>query len=243
MSIWKNVQGTGGCVTFPELDRIHHFTHLITLRQPPGAPVEESNARVLAGRGIEPSAAVFLRQVHSDTTVTVASIEELPEDDRKAGPADGIIAAKPGLFPVIRTADCVPVVAVAPRAQMVALFHAGWRGTRSRIVEKGLAEFLRVARTPQDDILLAIGPCIRKCCYEVGSDVRAEFAAAGWGPACFTADGRLDLVEATRIQANRCGVERVLDCGLCTSCRNDLFYSYRREGTAHRNWTVAGFSR
>ncbi len=241
MLTWKTVPGTGGCVTFPELDRIAHFIHLVTLRQPPRTAVEESNTRVLAGEGIDLSAVVLLRQVHSDKTLVLGDPGAIAATDRTVGPADGVIATKPGLFPVIRTADCVPVVAVAPRTRAVGLFHAGWRGTRSRVVEKGLAELLSVARVPSKDVILAIGPCIRACCYEVGAEVHAEFEEAGFGRDCVQANGHLDLVEATRIQARRGGVERILDCGICTSCRNDRFYSYRREGTAHRTWTVAGF--
>ena len=54
-------------------------------------------------------------------------------------------------------------------------FHAGWRGTAARVVEKGIGEMRRQFGTDPSDLRAAIGPCIRKCCYIVGPEVQAEF--------------------------------------------------------------------
>lgn len=180
----------------------------------------------------------FLKQVHGSKTIVfprgsrVKGVQEI-------GPADGIIIDEPGQFCVIRTADCVPVIAVAPGRKAAALFHAGWRGTAERVVEKGLSQFLAHTQTRPADIVVGLGPCLRKCCYEVGKDVIQAFRCSGQGKA--VTNGHLDLVTANREQMRNLGITRILDAEICTSCSVDTFYSYRREKTEQRFWTLAGF--
>ena len=73
----------------------------------------------------------------------------------------------------IKTADCTPVLVVDIKRRVVGAFHAGWRGTAARVVEKGIGEMRRQFGTDPSDLRAAIGPCIRKCCYIVGPEVRS----------------------------------------------------------------------
>lgn len=86
--------------------------------------------------------------------------------------------------------------------------------------------------TAAGDVYAAIGPCVRSCCYEVGSDVASRFTAwfPEWGEAN-RAKRHLDLGEANRRQILAAGIaeEHVFDSGFCTSCQGDTFFSYRRE--------------
>ena len=75
----------------------------------------------------------------------------------------------------IKTADCVPVLVADVKRRVVGAFHAGWRGTVARIVEKGVGEMRRQFGSVPRDLRAAIGPSIRRCCYQVGPEVRAEF--------------------------------------------------------------------
>ena len=86
-----------------------------------------------------------------------------------------MITAVPGLLLAITTADCVPVLVVDMEHRVVGAFHAGWRGTVARIVEKGAGEMRRHFGSNPCNLRAAIGPCIRKCCYSVGAEVRSEF--------------------------------------------------------------------
>jgi hypothetical protein len=88
---------------------------------------------------------------------------------------DGLITATPGLLLAIQTADCLPVILVDTRHRAVGVFHAGWRGTVKRIVEKGVGEMFRHFGTRPRDLKAAIGPGIQGCCYEVGEEVRTKF--------------------------------------------------------------------
>jgi YfiH family protein len=130
---------------------------------------------------------------------------------------------------------------VAPGSGIFAVFHAGWRGTANRIVEKGVSKLLEVSGAKAEEVLIAFGPCIRKCCYEVGEEVKRAFAAARQEVSRIFSGPFLDLVEANRRQLFRLEVTRILDSNLCTACRTDVFYSYRRERTPSRIWTIAGF--
>jgi len=108
-------------------------------------------------------------QIHSDI---IHVVDALSSPTQKG---DGLITPEPGLLLAIQVADCVPVLAYDPENQVVAAFHAGWRGTVKRIVDKGVGTMrLRFGSDPQN-IEAAIGPCIHQCCYAVGDDVVEEF--------------------------------------------------------------------
>lgn len=112
---------------------------------------------------------VTLRQIHSDRIYYVDSVPE----ESLAG--DGLITSTPGLLLAIQTADCLPVILVDPKQRAVGVFHAGWRGTLARIVEKGVGEMYRHFGTNPRDLKAAIGPGIQGCCYAVGEEVRLKF--------------------------------------------------------------------
>jgi len=112
---------------------------------------------------------VTLRQIHSDIIRFVDSIPNEPLT------GDGLITATPGLLLAIQTADCLPVILVDPKHHAVGVFHAGWRGTVKRIVEKGVGEMHRCFGSRPRDLKVAIGPGIQGCCYEVGEEVRIKF--------------------------------------------------------------------
>lgn len=116
---------------------------------------------------------VTLRQIHSDVIRCIDSISDSPNDAALSG--DGMITATPGLLLAIQTADCLPVILVDVKRQVVAVFHAGWRGTVQRIVEKGVGEMHRCFGSRPRDLKAAIGPGIQGCCYEVGEEVRTKF--------------------------------------------------------------------
>jgi YfiH family protein len=114
---------------------------------------------------------VTLRQIHSDL---VHCVDRVPENPR-AG--DGLITDVPGLLLAVLTADCLPVIVVDPKKRAIGVFHAGWRGTVKRIVEKGVGEMRKHFGSTPSNLRAAIGPGIRNCCYQVGQEVRDEFEA------------------------------------------------------------------
>ena len=130
---------------------------------------------------------------------------------------DGHVVARPGLAPLVFTADCLPVALAGPGG--VAMLHCGWRGLAAGIVAAGVEAVGATAA--------AIGPGIGPCCYEVGDEVLDAFAGAGEGSR--RRAGMLDLAEVARRLLRAAGVERVEAAGLCTSCEPELFFSHRRD--------------
>jgi len=131
-----------------------------------GAVVKAGGARHVA-RPFWPL--VTLKQIHSDIIHRVDAVPLQP----LAG--DGMITATRGLLLAIQAADCLPVILVDTRRRAVGVFHAGWRGTMQRIVEKGVGEMFRGFGSRPRDLKAAIGPGIQGCCYQVGEEVRTKF--------------------------------------------------------------------
>jgi YfiH family protein len=140
----------------------------------------------------------------------------------------------------------------------VAAVHAGWRGTLRRIVMKTIGRMQMNYGTKPGDLIAVLGPAIGGCCYEVGTEVAQAFSAqfanaAEWFDELRTGEEpnplqwlsmappgrnpppkkvRLDLRAANRWQLTKAGVKpaNIAVSDLCTACRADLLFSYRREG-------------
>jgi len=114
---------------------------------------------------------VGMRQVHSSVIHHVLEVPAQPLQ------GDGLVTDRPGIVLAVRVADCQPVLIADPVHRAVGAFHAGWRGTLARIVEKGVGEFRRHFGSDPANLKAAIGPGIRRCCYEVSEDFREKFAS------------------------------------------------------------------
>jgi polyphenol oxidase len=115
---------------------------------------------------------ITLRQIHSDI---IRRVDSIPAANKEPLSGDGMITTTPGLLLGIQAADCLPVILVDAKRQAVGVFHAGWRGTVQRIVEKGVGEMHRSFGVNPRDLKAAIGPGIHGCCYVVGEEVRTKF--------------------------------------------------------------------
>ncbi|MDE1160570.1 MAG: peptidoglycan editing factor PgeF [Acidobacteriaceae bacterium] len=146
---------------------------------------------------------------------------------------DALMTNLPGLVLGVQTADCVPVFVVDTEKRVVAAFHAGWRGTVARIVERGVGTMQLEYGSRPRDLIAAIGPAIGSCCYSVGQELRSEFESQfGYAPSLFheayaAAPARgnslqlhLDLHEANRRQLLDAGVraKKITVLGQCTAC-------------------------
>jgi YfiH family protein len=131
--------------------------------------IEDVGRRASRSSGSSKPQLVTLRQIHSDI---IHLVSKSPEQSL-AG--DGLITNTPGILLGVLTADCLPVTLVDARRRAVGVFHAGWRGTVKRIVEKGVGEMHRWFGSKPSDLRAAIGPGIRGCCYEVGPELQTQF--------------------------------------------------------------------
>ena len=149
---------------------------------------------------------------------------------------DALVSSTSGVLLGVKTADCVPILIGDPGTGAFAAVHAGWRGTVASIVKQALQRMAGEYKTRAEDVRVAIGPAAGACCYEVGSEVISAFQERSpESEALFTptraGHARIDLFQANRDQLISAGVaaDRIHLSGLCTMCRTDLFFSYRRE--------------
>jgi YfiH family protein len=204
---------------------------------------------VLAALHLEPTSVRYARQVHGDICL-----------DADATTASGLIGTGDALFTrrrrrplAVFTADCVPLIVADPDRSTLGVAHAGWRGTVRGIAGRLVSALVGEAGARADRLRAAIGPSIGPCCYEVDEPVvgplRMAFPGA-WErwvhPGSPERPGRqghwwLDLWAANAEQLTAAGVRpgAILNPRLCTACRPDLFFSYRKEGLAGRLATLA----
>ena len=188
-----------------------------------------------------PLAAV--RQVHGTAVKVVARGEAGLADaaGRALVEADGLMTADAGWLLGVQAADCVPVLVADVRQRVVAAFHAGWRGTVQRIVERGIEQMRQEFGCEPADLVAAVGPAIGSCCYAVGEQVYAEFGANfGYAAELFSKRKEglyLDLAAANRRQLVDTGLrpEAVTVVGECTGCARTTpgerkYFSHRMEG-------------
>jgi len=233
-------------LAFSDLTAIPGFVHAVTTRANDGfrparrlgqAPSLEPE--FLSALGVPSSNLILLKQEHADEVLAVDAAR--PSGFAGNPSADAVVLSSPGWYSAIRTADCLSVLIVEPRRRFVGLVHAGWRGTCKRVTAKAVAHLLRLSAAAAGDLWVGFGPCIRNCCYEVGEEVKGAYRARGHETGEIFQGRCLDLIRANRLQLEQLGVRRIVDSGFCTSCCNDRFYSYRREKTDRRIWTLAGF--
>jgi YfiH family protein len=185
------------------------------------------NRRLLSESvGIDPGAVVIGHQVHGTEIERwdAPPIAAFTDPAASRSEADGHVTSLAGVGLLVQVADCLPVALATP--DRVAMVHCGWRGVAGGIVARAVGEF----DTPPTAV---VGPGIGRCCFEVGPEVIEAFAdvPGAADPSPGRADGRLlDLRLVAEARLRAAGVERVEHVDLCTHCRDDLFFSHRRDG-------------
>ena len=200
----------------------------------------ENYRRLGAAVGFDASRAVGCRQIHSDL-VRVAREEDAGKIrwDERPYDADALITNVPNLPLFAYGTDCCMITVYDPTSRSIAAIHAGWRGTTSGIVLKELVTMMSLYGADPYTMRAAIGPAIGKCCFETDGDVPEAMRAALGADAegCLERRGakyHVDLAGLNRQWLLRAGVlpEHIDVSGLCTACRTDWFWSYRKMGDA-----------
>jgi YfiH family protein len=184
---------------------------------------------------------VRMQQVHGTRVVQVESAGQ------QVGEADAMITGRRGLGLAVLTADCVPLLGVAPQAGAVMAVHAGWRGSLAGVAVAALTAAREAFGIAPAAWRIALGPSIGGCCYEVEAAIGAQFAARwgampdAWQPA--GARGQLDLrrVNTAILVAQGVPAERITSIGPFTACASDDYFSHRSSaGGAGRQLSVIG---
>ena len=180
---------------------------------------------------------VFTHQIHECSIRGVTGADahtlftDVPYD------ADGIVTDEKNLALLAFAADCVPILLCEENGRAAAAVHAGWRGTAGCIAEKAVEKLRRDYGVEPEKLRAAIGPCIGKCCYEVGSDVAdAIFNAIGSSAEKYVSpktgfEGKftVDLRGVNAHILQRAGVrpENIDISGECTMCLHKKYWSHR----------------
>jgi YfiH family protein len=191
--------------------------------------VQMNRARFQAAVGMTGWPLLKLKQTHS--TILHDFRDTLAAGQPVEG--DGAITPLAGAAVGVQTADCVPILIADRQSRVVAAVHAGWRGTAGRIAEAAVRRMVEAYRITPEDLIAVIGPHNAVCCYEVGEEV----VTAINDPDAITrkpewAKPHLNQALANKHQLLNAGIpeQQIFVTNLCTQCREDLFYSYRRDG-------------
>jgi len=189
--------------------------------------------------GIDPNKLIIPHQTHGTDILEIdESFLKLPVS-LKSKTLDGIDAlftSIPKICIGITTADCVPLIFFDPQKQVVAVAHAGWRGTCGRIGEKTIQTLIDTYHCNPVDIRIIIGPSISVNAYEVGKEVADNFEKAGFelSKIIIRKNGSyfLDLWKANQLSVDSTGVipENIEISGFCTFTEHERFFSARRLG-------------
>jgi YfiH family protein len=210
--------------------------HLFSTRHLPGVrrwrdprgPFDSVALASVDRGGLPADGFAFARQVHGADVAAVTK-------SGFAGSVDVLTTDRPALPLAIFTADCLPIIVFDPQERRLAVVHAGWRGTVEAAARVAVDALVREG-AHAEDLLAAIGPSIGPCCYEVDAPVIDRLNAAfpeqwqTWVTAKGAGKWMLDLWKANEDQLEAAGLTgaRIDNLKLCTACRGDLFFSYRR---------------
>ncbi|MGA1844273.1 MAG: peptidoglycan editing factor PgeF [bacterium] len=150
---------------------------------------------------------------------------------------DGMITGTPHVILAGMSADCGVSLLYDPNERVIGVVHSGWKGIVSGVLRNAVGTMVDVFCCRRDDILACIAPTVCERCYEVGEDLVAAFEGAFPGRIdsllAKTEKGSrsINMVQAMRMQFGDEGIlqDRIEAAPLCTACRSDEFYSYRRE--------------
>lgn len=210
--------------------------------------VRENYRRFFAAIGVEGGSLAMSNQVHGShvRVITKADGKQDPYE-KVAYEADGLVTDLPGVTLVIFSADCLPILYYDPVRQVVGAAHAGWRGTAADIAGAVVRKMQEVYGCDPQNILAAIGPGIGPCCFETHEDVPNAMMAAFSTPVLqylhIQENGKysVDLKGINAQRLEKAGVlpQHIGICELCTSCRQDLFWSHRCVGTNRGSMAAA----
>ncbi len=252
---WVQLSGGPALVCDPLTPVASHFFTTRGWKLGDPAATESGWIQVADAAGVELARLGRLRQVHGAGSVSLRKgSEHIERNGGTLDEADIILTDDETQAITIKVADCQPILIVDRRTCAVAAAHAGWRGLAARVpvvtVQRLAAEF---GSRPQD-LLVAIGPSIGACCYEVGPEVRERFKTFsdtaerwfGFEPKALVGNPPVATLPATRQaghwffdgwqcaldQLTSAGVpaDQIFVAGLCTASHGGVFCSYRRDG-------------
>ena len=177
-------------------------------------------------------------QAHTDKVMIINDENEVEYEFSKLNKqeCDGYIVDKPGIATLITTADCNPIIILDKKNRVVANVHAGWKGVINRIYINAINLMQEKYNTNIEDLVICIGPSIRKCCFTSQEESFKEKFTSVFNYSKdyleYDEDGvtfHIDLIEILKHEFGVIGVreEQIHVAPICTRCSNEDFFSFR----------------
>lgn len=241
--IHKNINGTE-FIQFRKLLEFPNVKHCYTLRKNginvfakdrDRVELEESYKKIAKALNFDYKNIVKPHQTHTDRIEIVNSASE--EFDE----VDGVITNKKNIFLCTTSADCTSLFFYDDNKKVIADIHSGWKGTLQKIGKKAVDKMIKEFGCNPKDIICCIGPCIKKCHFEVDEDIMSKFQNEFEYTGRITeiiAKGRkveekqkynIDTTLINKLILKEAGLlpENIIDSDICTVCHSDSFHSYR----------------
>lgn len=192
---------------------------------------------------------IMLNQTHTDGVRIVSRKEagEMVVKPISVDGHDGMVTNEKGLMLGTVEADCVPIYLLDPVNKAIGMVHSGWKGTAKVIGVNAVNKMVENYRSNPEDIIVVIGPCICKNCYEVGAELIEEFEEnypeEDLNKIFIPKENgkyNLDLRKAIGISLEKIGVNEnnIHDLGICTY-ENEYLCSWRRDNPVMRSMLTA----
>lgn len=197
-------------------------------------------------REVKRNRKIFLRKLGVETENSVVAF--LAHSDRislvKKGDGgkffestDGFVTKDKNIFLTVTVSDCLPVFLFDPKIGAIGLAHAGWGGLEKGIIANMISQMKKIGSDPQN-ILVAIGPGMEKCHYEIGEELVEKFSHI---PGSFERRQEKFFLDTKAIAAYLLSTEGVLKKNMeiskeCTFREKEKYFSYRRDsyGNPHK---------
>jgi YfiH family protein len=186
---------------------------------------------------------VFINQVHGIDVKVLPRGKQYPYTKKQNGTwvGDAMITNAPQIYLTIQVADCQPVLLVDPIKHVIANVHSGWRGSIQNIIGQTVQKMVDIFSCRPQDLLAGIGPSLGPCCAEF-KHYRNEIPESLWQYKDNT--DHFDFWAISRFQLLKSGLieNNIQTSRLCTRCRSDLFFSYRKRQVTGRFASVIGLT-
>lgn len=190
--------------------------------------------------GVDLDAVVMPRQTHSCNVAVIDNHylnSDIDQQEQELEGVDALVTTLTGVVIGVNTADCVPIVLADEAVGVVAVAHAGWRGTVGRIARAVVEEMCRQGARVER-IQASMGPSICQDCFEVGDEVVEAFKKARFDLSTIvtrdasTGKAHIDLRAANRDVLVAAGVPsgNIVLSQHCSRCEHGRFFSARRLG-------------
>jgi YfiH family protein len=200
--------------------------------------VIENKMRIARTFNFDPKCLVLLHQVHQDRILLLRQ----PDDTLPALlEYDAVITDVSNMFVGIRTADCIPILILDQRKRVISAIHAGRQGTALHITTKVLRKMGEEFGCSPEDLLIALGPSVGSCCYEIDEGVfhpEWEVFSTRSGKGKWMVD--LARINVAHMKNEGSREEQIHWVDLCTGCHVDTLFSHRKEGRTGRQLSFIG---